>query len=198
MIRFIKGKFYPQADGSVVVETSSGIGFNMMIPANCPLYKHYEGEEVKAYTYMAVREDDISLYGFSSTDELELYTKLISVSGVGAKVGIAIMSVLPVDQLKHAIASGDAKTIASANGVGKKTAQRVVLELKDKVKALGGLDGARPAAAQIKKDSAKSQAADALIALGFTRTEALTALAGLPDEGLTTEEYIRKALTSRA
>ena len=133
MIRFIKGKFYPQADGSVVVETASGIGFSMMIPANCPLYKHYEGEEVKAYTYMAVREDDISLYGFSSTDELELYTKLISVSGVGAKVGIAIMSIMPVDQLKHAIASGDAKTIATANGVGKKTAERVIIDLKDKV-----------------------------------------------------------------
>ena len=73
MIRFIKGKFYPQTDGSIVVETSSGIGFSMTIPSNCPLYKHYEGEEVKAYTYMAVREDDISLYGFSSTDELLAY-----------------------------------------------------------------------------------------------------------------------------
>ena len=193
MIRFIKGKFYPQADGTAVIETSSGIGFSMMIPANCPLYKHYEGEEVKAYTYMAVREDDISLYGFSSTDELELYTKLISVSGVGAKVGIAIMSIMPVDQLKHAIASGDAKTIATANGVGKKTAERVIIDLKDKV---GDVVTSETGAAVITPDitSERSEAVSALMSLGYSKTEADQAVGIVKDEGLTAEQYIKLAL----
>ncbi len=193
MIRFIKGRFYPQPDGTAVVETESGIGFSMMIPANCPLYKHYEGEEVKAYTYMAVREDDISLYGFSSTDELELYTKLISVSGVGAKVGIAIMSILPVDQLKHAIASGDAKTIATANGVGKKTAERVIIDLKDKVGDTAGTD-AGSAAAVPNVSGERSEAVSALISLGYSKTEADQAVGSVKDDSLTTEQYIKLAL----
>ncbi len=193
MIRFIKGKFYPQADGTIVVETSSGIGFSMMIPANCPLYKHYEGEEVKAYTYMAVREDDISLYGFSSMDELELYTMLISVSGVGAKVGIAIMSIMPVDQLKHAIASGDAKTIATANGVGKKTAERVIIDLKDKV---GDFDAPETGAAGITANitSERSEAVSALMSLGYSKTEADQAVGAVKDEDLSAEQYIKLAL----
>lgn len=193
MIRFIKGKFYPQADGTIVVETSSGIGFSMMIPANCPLYKHYEGEEVKAYTYMAVREDDISLYGFSSMDELELYTMLISVSGVGAKVGIAIMSIMPVDQLKHAIASGDAKTIATANGVGKKTAERVIIDLKDKV---GDFDAPETGAAGITANitSERSEAVSALMSLGYSKTEADQAVSAVKDEDLSAEQYIKLAL----
>lgn len=193
MIRFIKGKFYPQADGTIVVETSSGIGFSMMIPANCPLYKHYEGEEVKAYTYMAVREDDISLYGFSSMDELELYTMLISVSGVGAKVGIAIMSIMPVDQLKHAIASGDAKTIATANGVGKKTAERVIIDLKDKV---GDFDAPETGAAGITANitSERSEAVSALMSLGYSKTEADQAVGAVKDKDLSAEQYIKLAL----
>jgi len=193
MIRFIKGKFYPQADGTVVIETNSGIGFSMMIPANCPLYKHYEGEEVKAYTYMAVREDDISLYGFSSTDELELYTKLISVSGVGAKVGIAIMSIMPVDQLKHAIASGDAKTIATANGVGKKTAERVIIDLKDKV-GDADISGSGIAAVTANITSERSEAVSALMTLGYSKTEADQAVGAVKDENLTAEQYIKLAL----
>ena len=193
MIRFIKGKFYPQADGTVVIETNSGIGFSMMIPANCPLYKHYEGEEVKAYTYMAVREDDISLYGFSSTDEFELYTKLISVSGVGAKVGIAIMSIMPVDQLKHAIASGDAKTIATANGVGKKTAERVIIDLKDKV-GDADISGSGIAAVTANITSERSEAVSALMSLGYSKTEADQAVGAVKDENLTAEQYIKLAL----
>ena len=193
MIRFIKGKFYPQADGTVIIETSSGIGFSMMIPANCPLYKHYEGEDVKAYTYMAVREDDISLYGFSSMDELELYTKLISVSGVGAKVGIAIMSIMPVDQLKHTIASGDAKTIATANGVGKKTAERVIIDLKDKVGDVA-VSESGGAVANLNITSERSEAVSALMSLGYSKTEADQAVGAVKDDGLTAELYIKQAL----
>ena len=194
MIRFIKGRFYPQADGTVVVESSSGIGFLMTIAANCPLYKHYEGEEVKAYTLMTVREDDISLYGFSSMDELDLFKLLISVSGVGAKAGISIMSILPVDELKRAIASGDAKTIATANGVGKKTAERVIIDLKDKV---GDFDISETGTSDVQSaafTSERSEAVSALMSLGYSKNEAEQSVGKVRDNDLSAEDYIKLAL----
>lgn len=193
MIRFIKGKFYPQADGTVVIENASGIGFLMTIAANCPLYKHYEGEEVKAYTLMTVREDDISLYGFSSMDELDMFRLLISVSGVGAKAGLAIMSILPVNDLKRTIASGDAKTIATANGVGKKTAERVIIDLKDKVGAFDVSQGAAEIPTQAFTNE-RTEAVTALMALGYSKTEAEQAVGKVKDEGLRAEDYIKFAL----
>ena len=194
MIRFIKGRFYPQADGTVVVESSSGIGFLMTIAANCPLYKHYEGEEVKAYTLMSVREDDISLYGFSIMDELDLFKLLISVSGVGAKAGISIMSILPVDELKRAIASGDAKTIATANGVGKKTAERVIIDLKDKV---GDFDISETGTSDVQSaafTSERSEAVSALMSLGYSKNEAEQSVGKVRDNDLSAEDYIKLAL----
>lgn len=194
MIRFVKGRFYPQADGTCVIENSSGIGFLMTIAANCPLYKHYEGEEVKAYTLMTVREDDISLFGFSSMDELDLFKLLISVSGVGAKAGISIMSILPVDELKRAIASGDSKTIATANGVGKKTAERVIIDLKDKV---GDFDVSESGASDVQAaafTSEKSEAVSALMALGYSKNEAEQSVGKVKDNDLRAEDYIKFAL----
>ena len=193
MIRFIKGKFYPQTDGTVVVETLSGIGFSMTIPANCPLYKHYEGEEVKAYTHMSVREDDISLYGFSSSDELDLFRKLISVSGVGAKAGISIMSILPVDDLKRTIATGDSKTIATANGVGKKTAERVIIDLKDKMGDFpaAGTEVSSPASSFTTE---RQEAVSALMSLGYSKSEAESSVGKVKNEDLRAEEYIKLAL----
>lgn len=194
MIRFVKGRFYPQADGTCVIENSSGIGFLMTIAANCPLYKHYEGEEVKAYTLMTVREDDISLFGFSSMDELDLFKLLISVSGVGAKAGISIMSILPVDELKRAIASGDSKTIATANGVGKKTAERVIIDLKDKV---GDFDVTESGASDVQAaafTSERSEAVSALMALGYSKNEAEQSVGKVKDNDLRAEDYIKFAL----
>ena len=194
MIRFVKGRFYPQADGTCVIENSSGIGFLMTIAANCPLYKHYEGEEVKAYTLMTVREDDISLFGFSSMDELDLFKLLISVNGVGAKAGISIMSILPVDELKRAIASGDSKTIATANGVGKKTAERVIIDLKDKV---GDFDVTESGASDVQAaafTSERSEAVSALMALGYSKNEAEQSVGKVKDNDLRAEDYIKFAL----
>ena len=194
MIRFVKGRFYPQADGTCVIENSSGIGFLMTIAANCPLYKHYEGEEVKAYTLMTVREDDISLFGFSSMDELDLFKLLISVNGVGAKAGISIMSIVPVDELKRAIASGDSKTIATANGVGKKTAERVIIDLKDKV---GDFDVSESGASDVQAaafTSERSEAVSALMALGYSKNEAEQSVGKVKDNDLRAEDYIKFAL----
>lgn len=194
MIRFIKGKFYPQTDGTIVIENELGIGFLMTIAANCPLYKHYEGEEVKAYTLMTVREDDISLYGFSSMDELDLFKMLISVSGVGAKAGISIMSILPVNELKRAIASGDAKRIATANGVGKKTAERVIIDLKDKVGDFAVSDDSDTSVVASAFTNERTEAVTALMSLGYSKSEAEQAVGKVKDETLKAEDYIKQAL----
>ncbi len=197
MFHYIKGVVTDVLPGMVVIECG-GIGYEVNVPDGCAaILSAGSGEPVTLYTVMAVKEDDVSLYGFSEKDDLTMFRLLITVSGVGAKGALAMMSALPGSELGRAIAGENISAITRANGIGKKIAQRVVLELKEKVKTLGSFDITRPAASEVKKDSLKSQAAQALMALGFTRTEALTALAGLPDEGLTTEEYIRQALKNR-
>ena len=193
MIRFIKGIFHPGLSGSVIIETASGMGFEVNIPANSSLYKNLEGEEVKVYTSMIVREDDVSLYGFSDKENLELFELLITVNGIGAKAGMSIMSALPPSELKRAIAMGDAKAISAANGVGKKTAERVILELKDKV---GSFDDDILAESDVfvPASDERSEAVAALIALGYTKNEAADAVGKLKKEDLTCEEYIKNAL----
>lgn len=193
MIRFIKGIFHPGLSGSVIIETASGMGFEVNIPANSSLYKNLEGEEVKVYTSMIVREDDVSLYGFSDKENLELFELLITVNGIGAKAGMSIMSALPPSELKRAIAMGDVKAISAANGVGKKTAERVILELKDKV---GSFDDDILAESDVfvPASDERSEAVAALIALGYTKNEAADAVGKVKKEDLTCEEYIKNAL----
>lgn len=193
MIRFIRGIFHPGLNGSVIIETASGMGFEVHIPANSSLYKNLEGEEVRVYTSMIVREDDVSLYGFSDKENLELFELLITVNGIGAKAGMSIMSALPPSELKRAIAMGDTKAISAANGVGKKTAERVILELKDKV---GTFDDAVLAESDvfIAANDERSEAVAALIALGYTKNEAADAVGKVKKEDLTCEEYIKNAL----
>lgn len=182
-------------NGGIVVETQSGIGMEIFVPANSPVYRYGIGDSIMVFTSMIVKEDDISLYGFHNKESLELFEKLITVSGVGAKGAMAIVGTLSVEELKRAIAFEDAKEISRANGIGKKTAERIILELKDKV---GKFEGELPAAAlsedvSISADS-RSEAVTALVALGYTKAEAFNAVASVNDEGLTSEEYIKKAL----
>lgn len=195
MIRFIKGIFHPGLNGKVIIETATGMGFEVGIPANSPLYKNSEGEEVKVFTSMIVKEDDISLYGFSDRENLELFELLITVNGVGAKAGMAIMSALPPMELKRAIAGGDAKVISTANGVGKKTAERIILELKDKVGTFD-LDGSSSDDIFVPVSNERSEAVAGLMALGYTKNEADAAVGKVKDEGLNCEDYIKMALKS--
>ncbi|MBQ2156140.1 MAG: Holliday junction branch migration protein RuvA [Clostridiales bacterium] len=200
MIRYIKGTFTMQFDSGIVIETGSGIGFEIYVPSGSPIYKHSEGDEIQVFTEMIVREDGMSLYGFHNRESLEFFKLLTSVSGIGPKGAMGILGSMPVNELKYAIASGDVKAIAKAQGVGKKTAERLVVELKDKV---GGADfdlengeitlsqGNESAA-----DDARSEAISALISLGYARAEAFKAVSAVGDEGLTSEEYIKKALRS--
>lgn len=193
MIRSIRGSLYPEMDGSVTVETESGVGLRVFVPANSEIYKRVEGSEVKLYTSMMVREDAMNLYGFSNKDELRLFELLITVNGVGAKAGMSIMSTLSPTELKLAIAAGDAKAISAANGIGKKTAERIILELKDKVEMPTSLPEMEGVVAATYSDE-RNEAVNALIALGYSKNEAASAIGSVAENGLTCEEYIKKAL----
>ena len=181
-------------NGGIVVETQSGLGLEIFLPANSPIYRYGEGETIMVYTSMIVKEDDISLYGFHNRDNLEIFERLITVSGVGAKGAMSILSTLEAAELKRAIAFEDAKEISRANGIGKKTAERIILELKDKL-AKTDIPAYVPPAdtADVSSDS-RSEAITALVTLGYTKAEAFNAVASINDEGLSSEEYIKKAL----
>lgn len=194
MIRYVKGIYSMNINGGIVVETQSGLGLEIFLPANSPIYRYGEGETIMVYTSMIVKEDDISLHGFHNRDNLEIFERLITVSGVGAKGAMSILSTLEAAELKRAIAFEDAKEISRANGIGKKTAERIILELKDKL-AKTDIPAYVPPAdtADVSSDS-RSEAITALVALGYTKAEAFNAVASINDEGLSSEEYIKKAL----
>lgn len=196
MIRTLRGIFHPENDGTAVIETSGGIGFLLTIPANSPIYKNLDGEEVRVYTLMTVRQDDISLYGFDTKEELELFRLLITVNGVGAKAAMSIMGLLPEIELRRVIATGDTKTISQASGIGKKTAERIILELKDKVGDFfeeKGINDEDFIQNPILTDD-KAEAIGALTSLGYTRSEAEVAVGKVKGENLSVEDYIKNAL----
>ena len=196
MIRYVKGTYTMSAGSAIVVETQSGLGLEIFLPANSPVYRYQPGDSVMVYTSMIVKEDDIRLYGFHNRESLELFEKLITVSGVGAKGAMAIIGTFTADELKRAIAFEDARELNRANGIGKKTAERIILELKDKMGVLAESLPADSAQGQTGDagGDARSEAIIALTALGYTKAEAFNAVASVNDEGLTSEEYIKKAL----
>ena len=195
MIGFLRGILAEKGDGYIVIDVN-GVGYQVFVPANSTAYLNAEGEEVLVYTSMIVREEEMSLYGFSGKGELDAFKKLIGISGVGPKAALSILSAFTLDQLKQAIVFEDAKALQRANGIGKKSAERIVLELKDKFTA-SAPDGSyldTGAADVIAEQGGRGEAISALVALGYSRGEAASALAGIPDKDLTTEEYIKRAL----
>lgn len=196
MIGFLRGLLAEKGDGYIVIDVN-GVGYYVNVPANSSAYLSQEGEEVTVYTSMIVREDDISLFGFSGKGELDLFKKLIGVSGVGPKAAVSILSSFTSDQLKEAIVFEDSKSLTRANGIGKKTAERIVLELKDKFSTADGIIGSAAdeiAAVDQAFAGGRGEAINALIALGYSRGEATSALAGIKERDLSTEEYIKLAL----
>lgn len=197
MIRFLSGQYLYYESGAIVIETSGGIGFRVFVSDTSSLLTKREGDELEVYTYMQVKEDGMALYGFADTEGLALFEQLITVKGVGPKAGLAIMSLGTPNQIKAVISGGDAASIAMAPGIGKKTAERVILELKDKVSALPleGDDltsGIAPAAAPGSGE--RGEAVIALTTLGYSKKEAESAVASVPEEGLSAEEYVKKSL----
>ncbi len=196
MISFIKGKFVGTFDGGIIVE-NSGIGYQIFIADNSDIYLKKETEEVKVYTALIVREDDMSLYGFANTEELKMFRMLTTVNGIGAKAGMAILSSMPLEQIQRAIVYEDAKVLTKANGVGKKTAERVVLELKDKIKITtsdAASSGDIPVNVTQINGSIKDEAVEALMILGYSKFEATEVVMKITDEISSVEEIIKLAL----
>lgn len=190
MFHYIKGCITMKFESGIVIE-ANGIGYEVFVPDNSPVYLADAKDIVLVYTAMIVREDDVSIYGFHDRESLDLFRKLMTVNGVGAKAAMAILSCMPVADIKKAIVFDDAATLTKANGIGKKIAQRITLELKEKMGAIGGL---ADAAQQVVSDSGKTEAINGLISLGYSRSEAMSALSGIEENDLTTEEYIKRAL----
>lgn len=177
MIGFVQGKVDAISEDNVVIDTG-GIGYNVRISARTAQELPGIGQEVRLYTYTSVREDGISLFGFLSRDSLDIFKKIITVNGIGPKGGLAVLSVMSADELKFAIISGNAQAITKAPGIGKKTAERVILDLKDKIsvedtqiqKEISSYDGL------LQTGKAQSEAVEALTALGYSATDALHAV----------------------
>ncbi len=179
MIAFVNGIIDDIAEDNVVIDVG-GIGYNVKISADTASRLPGLGEPVKLYTYTSVREDAFLLYGFLTRGDLEIFKKLITVNGIGPKGGLSILSVMDADDLRFAIMSGDSKAISKAPGIGAKTAQRVILDLKDKIRIDDTMISREIDSYSenlMAADSAqKQEAVAALASLGYGQTESLKAV----------------------
>ena len=194
MYAFISGTIEDKTENSVVIETG-GVGYEIFVSTNTVSALPAVGEIAKVYTYLAVREDAFLLYGFLNKEEKNIFLELITVSGVGPKMALVILSSLRVSDLVSCIVSGDVKTLSQAKGVGKKTAERIVLELKGKIGDLSSsvmvqdfavLSGA--------STTACDEATELLVSMGLSKFDALKLVRKVAVESDTTETIIQKAL----
>ena len=198
MIAFVKGIIEDISEDNVIVEVN-GIGINVKISTGTASMLPGLGEDVKLYTYTAVREDAFNLFGFLSRDELEIFKKLITVNGIGPKGGLAILSVMSSDELRFAIIAGDAATLSKAPGIGKKTAERVILDLKDKI-SLEDTNIHKEMDHYSKSQNndesfARNEAVEALTTLGYSASDALRAVKKVSmDENMDVENILKLAL----
>jgi Holliday junction DNA helicase RuvA len=190
MLYYIKGALKRKFEDSIVVE-ANGLGYEAFVSAKTVENLTKIGERVKIYTYTHNKEDGVTLYGFLSEEELWTFRMLITVSGVGPKAALAILSVMEPDDIKAAIAGENTAALEQARGIGKKAAQRLVLELKDKIGAAPG-DGRQ--VFDMAKVSERRDAVEALVALGFGRSEALKGVMETAVEGMTSEQIIKQTL----
>ncbi|MBQ9516926.1 MAG: Holliday junction branch migration protein RuvA [Eubacterium sp.] len=193
MIYNVKGTL-TYAEPTFAVVECGGVGFKCYVSMTTLKELPSPNQEVNLYTYMSVREDAIDLFGFYTVDELEAFKLLISVSGIGPKAAIAILSVLTPSKLSIAISSGDVRSIQMAQGVGKKTAERVVLELKDKMVGIGSAAAADVQSVQSVASSSDAQeAVEVLVSLGFSQSDAATVV-GAMDKSMSVDDMVRKGL----
>lgn len=198
MYAYIKGELAEKNIDHIVVE-AGGIGYLIYVPAQSIDYLPDEGDQIKVYTYLYIREDAMVLYGFLTKDDLEIFKMLITVSGIGPKGGLGILSTLSADDLRFAILSGDSKTISKAPGIGAKTAQRVIIDLKDKMsleeafekKLENNADGVQ----KTLNSSIKNDAVMALSALGYSSAESLKAVSKVDiTDDMDVEDVLKLAL----
>lgn len=199
MIAYVNGIIDDIAEDNVVVDVG-GVGMNVKISADTAARLPGVGEPVKLYTYTSVREDAFWLYGFLSRNDLEIFKKCITVSGIGPKGALSILSVLDADSLRFAIVSGDAKAISKAPGVGTKTAERLILELKGKLdindsminKEITSYGEAHTTAGDTPQ---KREAVEALVSLGYGQADALRAVNAIENiENMDSSAVLKAAL----
>ena len=194
MYAFIEGEVCEKLNGSLVL-LASGVGWqltcsNATLQAAPPL-----GEKMRCYTFLSVREDAMELFGFATRDEKEMFLQLTSVSGIGPKTALGVLGSMPLRDLNLAILLGDVNALARAPGIGKKTAQRIALELKDKISQadVSSVPSGSPSVSLPASDAA-AEAIEALIALGYSSTEARTAVSQIREQADKPEDLIRLAL----
>lgn len=192
MYYYIKGKLALRGENYIVVD-AHGVGYMIYTSLNTIQNVGVQGSEVTVYTYLNVREDAHELYGFATLEEKTLFMQLLSVSGVGAKVALSVLSVLTPAAFAQAVIFDDIKAITKAPGVGPKVAKRIVLELKDKIKKADIEAGGKAESINEAGSDSRSEAISALLVLGYSITDAQSAVAGV-DASLTVEEIIKQAL----
>lgn len=201
MYSYIKGTLEESGEDYIVIE-AGGIGYQIYTTGQTFQYLPSQGAELKVYTYLHVREDAMILFGFLTKDDLSVFKLLLGVSGIGPKGALAILSVMTTDDLRFAVLGDDAKAIAKAPGVGAKTAQRLILELKDKLSLEDAFEqklAKNEDMVQNKTGGAKNEAVQALVALGYSSSEALKALHGVEiQENTDVEDILKAALKNMA
>lgn len=204
MIGYLCGEIAEVAEDLVVLDVHD-VGYNVRISSDFAARLPGVGERVKIFTYTYVKEDAFLLYGFPSRDELDLFKKMLGVGGIGPKGALGILSVLSAADLRFAIYSGDAKAISKAPGIGKKTAERLIIDLRDKItledalEGIGdmeeGISGTDHAAEGMPDNQIKADAIEALVALGYSRSDTIKAVQKIAiTETSTTEDVLKEAL----
>ena len=197
MISYIRGELVAVEEDKAIVDVN-GVGFGIFMPAQSMNLLPALGEEVKLHTYMNVREDAMQLYGFLTRDDLQVFKLVIGVSGIGPKGGLGILSKLTADELRFAVMAHDVKTISSAPGIGKKTAEKLIIELKDKLSIEDVLTRQEDEVVHTSAaatNQVQTEAVQALIALGYGNSEALKAVKKVAiSEDTTVEAVLKLAL----
>ena len=196
MISYIRGELAAVEKEKVIVDVG-GVGYGIYMPGQAMGLLPQPGNEVKIHTYLNVREDAMQLFGFLTRDDLEVFKLVIGVSGIGPKGGLSILSQLTPDDLRFAVLSGDVKAISAAPGIGKKTAEKLIIELKDKLNIEDVLTHAADssaAAVPVNNGGIQSEAVQALVALGYASTESLRAVKQVELDNATVEDVLKEAL----
>jgi len=196
LISYIKGSLEYIGEGTIIVETG-GVGYSIFVSPMTSSTLPPQHSQIKIYTYMNVKEDSLSLFGFNKMEELELFNKLLTVSGVGPKGALGLLGYMPSSQIIMAIVTDDIATLSKAPGVGKKTAQRLVLDLKDKFKNADFMQSVAQemgGEADFSVVGDKAEAMEALISLGYTRSEAVKAVTSVYKDGMDTQAVLKASL----
>ncbi len=198
MISYIKGELTEVFEDTVVVETN-GIGYNIRVPGSVLDRLPSVGSSVRIYTYLYVKEDAMNLFGFLNRDDLSVFKLLLNVSGIGPKGALAILSTIGPDDLRFAVLSEDVKTISSAPGIGAKTAKRLIIELKDKLKLAEVFETALANKEEASSENdvllARNEAVEALVALGYASAQAMKAVQQVENaEEKDSEQILKEAL----